>query len=142
MADFDPRVLLDVASLLQEWDDFESESFRRSIANRCYYASYGFIRKELESRSHGLFENAGKHTALTNCLNQSNDPHVRRIGSRLYRLRVKREQADYEFSKELHRDEAIVAMNSASRMVEKASRLSDPQWERIVTTAKATFRKR
>lgn len=139
MASFAPDEFVEVARDIADLANPTDERYYRTVLNRCYYGTYGTVRAHLESLDAGLFGKRGQHNPLVVALAHSNDPHIIRIGTRLNKLKTWREKADYEYTSVVHRDDAVVALQTAPTLLDRIKKLSQNQWAEILTLAQGWF---
>lgn len=107
-----PADLLNEAKLLDR-DPAKTETRRRTIVGRAYYAAY---HGALAHQASGDFafepgkrdvsgRHRGRHQQLIDFLKQSQNPALKRAGRKLEILRLRRTGADYNLCLPLKRDE-------------------------------------
>ncbi|HYG89627.1 MAG TPA: hypothetical protein VD978_25605 [Azospirillum sp.] len=107
-----PADLLKEAKLLDR-DPAKTETRRRTIVGRAYYAAYhgalahetvqGFAFEPGKRNSEG--RHLGRHQQLIDFLKRSRNPVLQQVGEKLELLRLRRTQADYRLSIPLKRNE-------------------------------------
>jgi hypothetical protein len=100
------------------------EPFARSAVSRAYYAAFGELSDYLRARFYSKVESRNSHDAAWNHLkNGIPDTDIARRAQRQavadagFRLKSRRQKADYRLSSHLGRDEAQAAISEAKRIV-------------------------
>lgn len=89
-----------LAESLYQDADYEQHARYRAAASRFYYAAHWRVRMHLERSSNATFGSMSVHDAVVRTCRYSRDAALRVLGELLYRLKQKREHADYDASHE------------------------------------------
>ena len=111
----DGQEFLDLA---KRWSAGSSEAEWRSAVRRAYYAAFHRARRVLRELGFQVPRGDRAHAYLWRRLSNSGEAQVQTAGSDLNSLRGDRNQADYEVDRTLSRREALLQVESASRIVQ------------------------
>lgn len=96
-----------------------SEARNRTIAGRCYYASYLAVSDAMY-RHHSVqpskFEYPNHYDLGQHLAKMQHDDEIKRIGDALVSLLARRKHADYELTRELPEDDADDSVADAQRV--------------------------
>lgn len=93
---FDWKAYAELAESLWGHADFNAEARLRTAASRFYYAAHWRVRLHLESAHTQSFGSMDVHRAVVDACRCSHSSRLRVIGEKLFRLKGKRQHADYE----------------------------------------------
>lgn len=112
----------DFMNFAEKCIDFDDEIGFRNAVGRAYYGVYHEICSKLEhcyvTDSH---EEVRKY--LMSEARTKDEPfdkgHLKRVGAFLHSLHVQRKWADYRLSRDMHKSDAVSALNSAKEAMEQ-----------------------
>jgi hypothetical protein len=108
---FDP---CDFLAISEELNQTASEAHRRSLANRAYYAAFGYIKSK---DSNFVSSEMSVHRDLLGKLKTSGNINLGKCGSLLETLFKGRKHADYDYRKEFKSIDCSYTLEYARKVI-------------------------
>lgn len=109
---FNPKEFIAIS---KELENGESEAHFRSIINRAYYGSFGYLKIRLPISSNG----SSVHQDVISFLKKSQDPECMKIRKKLEDLFKKRKEADYEYRNKITNNDCCFVIKEAEEIIRK-----------------------
>lgn len=116
---FDPCLLLSLSSALSEDTNYEDESKYRTSISRAYYAAFLVARCYLESSGYSFPPDSNVHKKVIDYMKDKNSF----ISNLLFKLRDRRNHADYDLDIQIKKGITISSIKSAQTVIDEIRKL-------------------
>ena len=116
---FDPCLLLSLSTALSEDSNYEDESKYRTSISRAYYAAFLVARRYLESSGYIFPPESNVHRKVIDYMKDKNSF----ISNLLFKLRNRRNDADYNLNIQIKKGITISSIKSAQMVIDEIDKL-------------------